>query len=105
MTLEKLVIPDDSVYFEMEGLSEYKQSRVVKDLIQEIEQKAGSLEGFLDYLLFRVRRGYRERMENYLNTIFERRNRFVVVFFFFTFLLRGLYSSNEVFISSLQQSQ
>jgi hypothetical protein len=34
MSLEKLVVPDDNTFFQMEGLSESKQTRVTHELIR-----------------------------------------------------------------------
>lgn len=48
-------------------------------LIQVIEQKCGSLEGFLDCLLFRVRRNYMQRMRDYISIILEQKNQFSTI--------------------------
>lgn len=58
----------------MEGLNESKQSRVTDELIQDIKQKYESLEGFLDYLLFKIFGGYRQRMNNYISITLKQKN-------------------------------
>jgi hypothetical protein len=89
MSLQKLVIEEEAEYYEMQNLSKTKQSRVVHELLSDIEEKTRSLEGFFDYSLFKLRE---EGKNNYVTTVLERKNGISCVSTFFLFFARCIYS-------------